>query len=186
VIFFHLPCDSVCLQTRLTADEVVERLSEQVEPRRLFRFHILSLFSRHKPYERVVHRDYLRIQRILGYGNAWLPAIEANIFSSADGCSIDARMRIASAVAKVFSAVWLGFGELMLVFALFQAPFPLLFIASVVVVGAGWVMMQGGFKYEATKAKRFLLELLEAEQVCGDADLRGKHETLPVEVRPVP
>ena len=86
-----LPIENVVYKTNLKEDEIIRRLSENIEPKKIFRFY--SLFDSTKPYEgRIIGRNF-KIRRVIRYMNSFLPHIRGIINNDLDGLTIKVKMR---------------------------------------------------------------------------------------------
>jgi hypothetical protein len=160
------PFERLTIETPLPPEEVRQRLAEVIEPRRMFRF----FSGNHKPYQGELNDYRFEVTRIIHYRNSFLPVIKGEIRSGLGGSVIDITMHPHIFVI-IFMIIWLGiagsifFGMLwaMLV-AIWQSKgesleglvgilFPMGFLMF------GYLLVMGGFKFEAMKSKIFFQAL---------------------------
>jgi hypothetical protein len=120
------------------------------------------------PYEGSISGKEFKINRIIHYRNSFLPVINGSVTPVIRGCRIHITMRMAWFVI-LFAFVWfIGalFGAIMIGYATIRdrENFFLAFIPFLL-PALGYLLFTGGFKYESSKAKKFLRELLVAEDI---------------------
>ncbi len=69
-----LPADRFTLTTYEPLPNLLERLSQQVEPTKIFRFHLLE--RNHAPYQGTLSEEGFKIMRIIHYRNSFLPVVQ--------------------------------------------------------------------------------------------------------------
>ncbi len=165
-----LPFENYVITTNLSVEEVVERLSFNVEPEKMFTLTFLRSSS--MPYEGNFDGNSFKISRIISYKNSFLPVILGE-FKSFDGkTEIKIKMRMVIFV-MIFMSFWLGMVSLFCVGitivgisqlkSIFQNGFSPFFLIPYVMFTFGYLMTYLAFKYESKKSKQFLAELFEAE-----------------------
>ncbi len=168
----YLPFENYILSTKLSATEIYKRLSNNIEPKRTFRF---SPFNRNstKPYEGEIYENTFSMSRIINYRNSFLPIIRGDISIFAGQTQINIKMRPVT-FALIFISFWLGVVGLICVGMLLSG---LLQIRQLVKTGFspmllipfgmfifGYLLMTLAFKAESGKSKKFLVTLLEAQE----------------------
>jgi hypothetical protein len=168
-----LPVENFTLTTKLSAEEVCNRIANKIEPKKSFRMLLFSTSSS-KPYEGYVNTGAFKINRIIRYKNSFLPLIEGQIYSKASKTFIKIEMNVLKWVVAIvigivgvfviggmafntiFSANSKGsFPENFIFHPLFIFVLPLFF----------YVVVYFSFKFESKKSKYFLATLLEGEEV---------------------
>jgi hypothetical protein len=158
-----LPYDKFEIQTTLTLEETITALKAQVEPKKWLRW-----FSRdHAIFEGDVSRDGFKIMRIIHYRNSFMPVIRGTFKQGQNGINVTIRMGLHPFV-MAFMCVWFG-GVTVGLFAVgaglsnanISLSPPLLIPIAMLIFG--WVMVSGGFWFEASKAKPQLLSILHGQ-----------------------
>jgi hypothetical protein len=156
-----LPYRRVELSSPLPIANVLQALSDAVAPPRSLR-----LGLGRDPFEGTVTGTEFRIHRIIGYRNSFRPQISGTVAPDGQGSRISITMRL-HAVVAVFMAIW--FGGVFMVGVAFTAAtlaggasvelalFPLAMLLF------GGLLCLGGFSYEARKAERLIMLLVQAE-----------------------
>lgn len=168
----YLPFENYVLTTNLSADEVYQRLSDIIEPKKTFR---LSMFNRNstKPYEGEISRNSFTISRIISYRNSFLPIIHDDISTLFGQTQIQIKMRPETFVV-IFMSLWLGAVGLacigMLLRGLFQIRqilqtgfSPMLLIPFGMFI-FGCLLTILAFKEESKKSKKNLATLLSGQE----------------------
>ncbi|MEN7550521.1 hypothetical protein AAG747_21555 [Rapidithrix thailandica] len=75
----YLPFENITYKTKLDSEEIQNRITEIIEPEKIFRKTGFWGSSNYKPYEGRVDGTSFTITRIIGYGNSFLPRIKGNI-----------------------------------------------------------------------------------------------------------
>lgn len=164
-----LPTENITYKTRLKEDEIIRRLSDCIEPEKIFRLGILSSGST-KSYEGQINGQTFSIKRIISYRNSFLPRINGVIERDFDGLTIKVKMRLHIFVI-VFLCIWFGLVGLACIAFLTQTlssseinpaaliPFGMLLFA--------YLLTMGGFKFESNKSKKDLQRIFNAEIIDG-------------------
>ena len=167
-----LPFENFNLRTNLTKAEVLDRITNNIEPKKTFQFSFFPK-KRTKPYEGKIIGNSFEISRIIYYRNSFVPFIKGSIHSDDHGTEIAIAMRLFTSVI-IFTLLWFGAAALICIGALVAA-----FVQStegfqhgawlVVVIPFSMIiflhiMIRGAFKMESIQSKKFLMELLEAKE----------------------
>lgn len=160
-----LPLEKITYKTRLNEEEIIKRLSEIVEPKRIIRLGILGNRSS-KTYEGVINENEFEIQRIISYRNSFLPIIKGTIEKEFDGIAIHVKMRL-NMFVFVFLCIWCG-GVLLGALALLTQAFnnSKLGLFSLIPFGMllfAYLLTMVAFKYESNKSKKDLQTLFEID-----------------------
>ena len=156
-----LPFESYTLATRLSTDEVRERILSFTEPPKFFRF------DNEKPYQGEIDGENFRVRRIIRYRNSYLPVIKGRIIPGVGETNVSIVMR-----PTIYALVMTGIGLGIVIPALVY--FTNYFLESglssgltfcLLVLAVGWTAMMLFFKHESKKSKKFFVQLLEAEEV---------------------
>lgn len=167
-----LPFENYTLTTRLTPQEVCQRISDNTGPQRTF----ASFFERSnpisKPYEGFVGRNIFKIKRVISYRNSFMPVISGYVYTEREKTHVKIEMKIIQwalifvSVALVLIIAGTFFMNTVFsstqpdtifnnfIFSSFRLVLPLVFILVILI----------SFKIESRIAKRFLAKLLEVEK----------------------
>ena len=154
------PGENIEYDTKLTKEEIINRLNNVVEPRGVF--WVFKKYSYSKPYDGEIYENGFKIRRIIWYRNSFLPVIEGNIFENGEQRTIDIKMKCTNFV-RVFMSIWFGGTILVLVHNIVTAKSGIDILSSI--IGAlififfGYLVMTGAFKFESLKSKKFLNDL---------------------------
>jgi len=170
-IYQFIPYEKLTLETKLSEEEVHARIiantSENTTP-------FGSLFSRGSSSEKFFNgyrteHGFLLVPSI-SYRNSFLPKIEVRTESLRFGTTIDLKLQL-NAFVKVFGMIWLGVVFIILIVNLSllfdpnqqneHSQFAVPLFMFLVVYGMFW----GGFKYESARSRKFLQEVLEANEM---------------------
>ena len=161
----YLPAEDITFQSKLKEAELLQRLEDNIEPERAFRF---GLFQRRetKPYQGKVVGNSFNISRIISYRNSFLPRISGNIENTFSGSLIRVKMRLHVAVL-VFMCIWGGIvgavGILFLSQAFGSTDFDPMMLVPLGMLVVFYVVIMLAFKYESNQSKADLQNLFEAE-----------------------
>lgn len=169
----YLPVEDYTILTRLSVDEVRNRVAENIEPKRNFRIALFSMSST-KPYEGELSNNSFTISRIINYRNSFLPIITGTFFAKDGGTEINIKMR-PSILVIVFISIWLGAVGLVCIgvfiawiiklMHLTQNKFsPMIFIPYLMFI-FGYALVTIGFKSESNRSKKFLADLFEGYEI---------------------
>ncbi|MEM6264266.1 MAG: hypothetical protein AAGI38_17255 [Bacteroidota bacterium] len=162
----YLPYENLTYRTPLTPEEILKRIDDVIEPKKMFR--MKGGFwgnSDHKPYEGSIKDLSFKMTRIISYRNSFLPVIKGKIGRDINGTKVEVSMRLNSFVL-VFMAIWMaGVGlacVVMLPLFTFEGTFDYLNLIPYGMLLFGHVLVTGGFKYESTRSKKDLATFLKA------------------------
>jgi len=153
-----LPFENITYHTQLPGYEVIKRLSDNLEPRKIFSFG----FNRdRKKYEGNIERNKFNINRVIYYKNSFRPTITGKLSEDETGTTIKVKMRLHIFVG-IFMTVWLG-GVFLGLLAGLTAGDPVFMLVPFIMLLFGYGLTTGAFKYESIRAKKHLAEIFEAE-----------------------
>lgn len=159
----YLPSENITYKSKLTEEEIIIRIAEVIEPKKMFRF-----FKNRatKPYEgRVIDKTF-EISRIINYRNVFLPVIIGVIQRDLDSTTIKVKMRL-NYIVLFFLCIWFavtGIGCLPLLIFLFTGSgFESSILAPWAMLIVGYIFSVGGFKYESKKAMKDLQLIFDTE-----------------------
>ena len=162
-----LPFDTFEFQTSLTLEETITVLKAEVEPKKWFRW----FTSKHAFFEGEVSREGFKIMRIINYRNSFLPIIRGTFKQSQNGINVIIRMSLHPFVLA-FMCFWFG-GVIFGLFTVEDGAIrnnSLVAVPLLIMLILGWVMVYGGFWFEARKAKPKLLSIfngqIKSEQIA--------------------
>ncbi len=172
----YLPIENYTLITKLSVEEIMQRLTQNVEPRKNVRMHGFGRKSL-KPYEGEITTNSFKISRIIDSRNSFLPMITGNISSFLGKTEIKIKMQPATFVL-IFISLWLGIvGIVCLGMAavalaqiskIFTKDFsPMTFIPFAMFI-FGCLLTHFAFKSESKKSKQFLERIFEATEINSD------------------
>jgi hypothetical protein len=169
----YLPFENYVLTTKLPAEEVYKRLDEKIALKKTS-FFSFSNFRSSLPYEGSLGANYFKISRVIYYRNSFLPVIKGEFSPTTRGTEIHINMQPEGFV-MVFISLWLGvvtlvcLGELLIGIVKFrqiiQQGFPPAALIPFGMLLFACLMTYFGFKLESKKSKKFLVELLDAEEI---------------------
>ncbi len=164
----YLPIENIIYKTHLKEDEIIKRLSENIEPIKVFRFNIFKSGSS-KPYEGSFNGITFNIYRIIKYQNSFQPRINGVIENDFEGLRIKVKMRLNIFVIIFlflwFGGVFLGFIG-MLVKSFNNSEFEIAILIPLGMLLFAYALTMGGFKYESNKSKKDLQTILEADLIA--------------------
>lgn len=165
-----LPFENYVLTTRLSVDEALKRIADNIQQRQSFS---LSKFSRNytKPYTGQIIGTTFTMRRNINYRNSFLPIITGQITTFLGQTQVNIKMRPVT-VVLIFMSFWLGIVGLvcigMLLAGLLQFKqilqngfSPMLFIPFGM-FAFGCLLTHFSFKRESKNSKKFLAGLLES------------------------
>ncbi len=162
----YLPFENITYKSKLESEEILKRISEIIEPRKMFRTIRFFESNNHKPYEGTITGNSFKITRIIGYRNSFLPRIKGIVEKDFNGTNVNVKMRVNTFVI-VFMLIWLGgvgIGCLVALTLMFNnkhfEPMTLIPLGMLIF---GYALVTGGFKYESVKSKEYLAKLFDAE-----------------------
>lgn len=162
----YLPFENISYKSKLDSGEVLERINQITEPKKAFRLIGFFVSSNQKPYEGWVDGRSFKLNRIIAYGNSFLPIISGSIEKDFNGSTINIKMRLNTFVL-VFIFIWFGGVGIAclaaIVSLLSEQNFdPLTLIPFGMLIFA-YALVTGGFKYESIKSKKYFAKLFGAE-----------------------
>ena len=156
-----LPYDKFSIETSLSPQEAVARLSAAVEPRRFWRFG-----AGKRAFEGELGPREIRIRRLITYRNSFLPEIRGTIVPTERGSRLDATLRLHGFVLA-FLVVWCAFafiiGGGIVAGALVSGESIGDALVTLGIVAFAWALTSGAFTFEARKARTILRGLLGAD-----------------------
>jgi hypothetical protein len=155
-----LPWENVEYSTKLTKDEIINRINNVVEPKGVF--WIFKKYSYGKPYDGEIYENGFKISRIIFYRNPFSPIIEGNIFENEERRTISIKMRCIKFVIG-FMSIWFGVVLFLLLITIITAKSVINIMPSIIgiliIIFLGYIIMIGAFKFESIKSKKFFNEL---------------------------
>jgi len=163
-----LPFENITYRTALSEEEVIRRLTDFIEPKKVFRMSF-SRSSSAKPYEGEITGRQFTINRIITYRNSFLPEITGTIQRDNNATVIHVKMRL-HVFVLIFLLIWcsiVGTFVRVSVTSLMGAiqghkienqdliPLGMIVLMCVLTIGA--------FKFESSKSKKDLQKLVEGE-----------------------
>jgi hypothetical protein len=165
-----LPFENYVLSTKLSVDEVLNRISNNIEKKQSFSFSTVG-HSYTKPYTGQITGTTFTMIRNINYRNSFLPEITGQITTYLGQTQVNIKMRPAIFVL-IFISLWLGIVGLVCIGSLLagfiqirqvlQNGFlPMLLIPFGMFV-FGSLLTYFAFKGESKKSQEFLDKLLES------------------------
>lgn len=157
-----LPFETTTLETKLTEEEILNRLANYIEPNDYFGFRLVSTYERERPYEGKTKNREFKIKRIT-YFRRDTPVICGNLEERFDWrvIHLTIRPRIDHLVASCLAYLFFGFQF----FINFLAePFGFISNLFLGMIILGYFITIYRFNAESTKAKIDLQKLLEARE----------------------
>ncbi|HMN29117.1 MAG TPA: hypothetical protein PKE45_13275 [Caldilineaceae bacterium] len=156
-----LPYKQFVVDSAYSPEQLQSLLAQAVMPRRSWaeRFRPAA-----KPFEGEITVDGFRISRSISYRNSVLPVITGRFSASARGTRIEIRMSL-HPVVVLFAFVWLsGVGScaLISVGSWFTGDFETVSLIPPVMLVFFYLMVMGGFWWEANQAEPLLIRLFSA------------------------
>lgn len=164
-----MPFDKIVFDTKLSQEEVSNRLNAVIEPRKFFRIS-LSGKKNKMLYEGEIKGTSFKISRIINYRNSFLPVVFGEIISDGNQTRVIIKMRPSKSVI-IFMTLWLGLVGLLCLGILISGILQLKQIlktgfspASLIPFGMfafGYSLIFFGYRFEAQKTKDFLIKLFK-------------------------
>ena len=153
-----LPFENITYKSKLSKEEIISLLAEQVEPERsIFSF---SLKERMKPYEGAIIENTFNIKRISNR-NSFVPIIRGEILEEENGTTIKITSSIQTPIIIFYLVIfWFLFSTMPSIFASTYDPRSM---APYMIFLFFYPATMIGFKYESNKSKKFLKALFETE-----------------------
>ena len=168
----YLPLENIIYITKLSKDQVIQKLNENVEAEKSVSFGSFNL-SYSKPYYGKINNYNFEIKRAISYNNSFLPQIKGEVYSDFDGTRIKVNMKLNSYVSAFISIWFVGvlFGCIVVNFALFTQDFTPFFLIPFGMLLIGIALVYGAFKTESSTSKSDLMRIFEAE-IESDIELK--------------
>jgi len=151
----YLPFENITLHTQLSVEEVIERLSENLEPRKYSPFNnrtLKKIFAGH------IEHNTFNISRWVRYGKYSNTIIKGELYedgNTATTIEVKVRLHLLICIIVIFAcSTLLITGFIPNYPFLIQNLFTILFI---------YVIIIGQFNRDSTQSKKHLVELFEAE-----------------------
>ena len=160
-----LPYQRIQINTRLSGQEACKRLENVVQPERAW-----GVFQKgEKPYEGKVEGTRFEFSPTITYRNPGKPIIKGNIQDEVNGCSIYASMQL-SVFSILFIMMFICIVGLFALVLSFVSSTDTSFINSPIFLFIGvcvfiYLMVLGGFTFEADKSKEFFRKLFESDEI---------------------
>ncbi len=164
----YFPYENYKLTTKLSVEEIKNRLCDIIEPKKYFRLSIFHSVEK-KAYEGKVMSCRFKINRIMKGRNSWRPTITGEIENNMGATIIHIRMKMVF-ITSVIMLIFFG-GLLISLFAnLFggvseKIILPIGLVELIFLIILLYGTMTICFKLESIKSKTFLSDLLEAEEI---------------------
>jgi hypothetical protein len=167
----YLPLESYVLISKLSVEEALRRLADNVEPKKSFG---LSMFnsSSNKLYEGQILGNTFSISRIINYRNSFLPVITGDISTYLGETQIKMKMQPVTFVL-IFISVWLGIVGLVCLGIILvgliqfkqilQNGFSPMILIPFTMFLFGCLLTTLAFKAESRKSKEFLERLFDTK-----------------------
>jgi len=168
-----IPYENLNIKTTLDLAKVLEKLNEAIEPKQRFR---KFWDASHKPYQGAVDGLHFDATRIIHYRNSFLPIIKGEIQPEINGCTINLKMHLHTAVV-IFMTLWLGFVAFFFLAILGSyistilqtgtagASSPMMFFIPGAMFVFGYGLVLGSFKFESKRSKAYFYELFQAYEI---------------------
>lgn len=169
----YLPIENYVLTTKLSPQEVHNRIAANIEPKAGIR---LSLIPRNasKPYEGQIYNNQFTINRIIDYKNSFLPIIKGSISTYLGQTQIAITMKPYTFVL-IFMGVWMG-GIMIACLGIsiavatkangfFDNKLSFLIFVPFIMLLFGALLTHFAFKMESKKARSFLANLLQGTEI---------------------
>lgn len=166
--------DEFTLSTDYSIKEVRSSIHEVIEPREFFRFNAMFGNEPEKPYLGEAHGSRFDINRITSSRSIILPVIRGEMKPYLDKTLIHITMRLSNFSFWVIGClilwfIWQGINSLIETqdyheyYMNFQFPGEIRLVGAVLL--SGYLISILLFIYESYKSKKFLLDLLDAEEI---------------------
>ena len=166
-----LPFEKYTLISSLSIDEIVKRLEKNIDLDNSPRFFGINSSSG-KPYKGKYSANTFSITRVINYRNSFLPLIKGEISTYINETRINIIIRPVLSVL-IFVSIWLGIVGIVAVFFLLAALLPsagsdITFTHALIPLGMfifGTLLMTLSFKAESKKARTFLVDLFQGQEM---------------------
>jgi hypothetical protein len=154
-----VPYETFEVVTHLSSKDIVDRLRQNTEPKRWFRFSRI-----HQEFEGEIEDSSFSINRIIDYRNSFLPMLKGVIEGSSHGTIVKVRM-LPNVFVLLFMTLWFGGIGTFACLALFSGPKAALpgLIGPAVMLLFGSVLMNWAFWPEAKISRKKLIDIVTSE-----------------------
>ncbi|GAB3516228.1 hypothetical protein [Emticicia fontis] len=158
-----LPFETITLQTKLTQEEIMSRLTDFIEPEDIFGFRLISYEKRERPYEGTIDKLRFKIRRITNIRTN-IPMVIGEVENDLDKRRISLKMRL-----PILQMIALGIWSILIGIQLFKNlsinsfDFITLFLITLLIFSYIFTLYK--FNSESLKAKIDLQQLWKAEEV---------------------
>jgi hypothetical protein len=169
----YLPFENYNLTTKLSNDDILKLIGENIQPKRAFSLKNLS-YNYTKPYTGEVSKNSFKMSRNINYRNSFLPFITGKITSFLGETEVNIKMEPVSFVL-IFMSVWLGVVGLVCIGMflmgilrikeVLQNGFSPMLLIPFLMFGFGYALTYFSFKVESKKSKEFLAKLLDGSEI---------------------
>ena len=164
-----LPFEKLIYSSKLTKEELLTHLENEIEAEKSFGFGAHN-YSYSKPYIGKIYNNTFEIKRVINYRNSFLPKINGEIQNDINGSKINIKMD-PSEIVKVFMILWLGGVLLGCIATAYNIIFNdglnsegrFFMLIPFFMLIFGVVMVSFGFKAESKKSIKDLEEILKAK-----------------------
>jgi hypothetical protein len=151
-----MPYENIIYESNLAYDEIINRIQNIIEPRKIFIRKIKN--DNGRPYEGELHENTFRMNRIILYTNSFIPIIHGTIIKENNKTKIKIIMKLHIFVSIFMSLYFMFFAfEFLADMRLNAFPF-----TPMAIIFFGYILMTGMFKIETKKSKEYLKRLFEA------------------------
>lgn len=149
-----LPYHRFEIESPLSRHAALEAIAAHAEPEKWFRWRWPSSGNDDR-FEGEVRDDSFHLRRIIGYRNSFLPVIDGRVDTGVRGARITIAMR-PFVIVFAFGGLW-ALGVLAFLISL-----PDFWWAALLMLGFLYLMVMGGFWFEAAKQERTLRRIFQA------------------------
>ena len=165
-----LPFENYVLKTRLSPEEVLKRIDDNIQQNPDTGFFIFSQ-NYSKPYTGQIIGNSFAMRRNINYRNSFLPVIKGQVTTFVGQTQVNIKMR-PETIVLIFISIWLGIAGLVCIVILLigilelkqvlkNGISPELLIPFGMLV-FGCLLTHFAFKIESKKSKEFLATLLQS------------------------
>lgn len=160
----YLAIENIIYKTKLSKDQVIQKLNENVEAEKSVSFGSFNL-TYSKAYYGKINGYNFEMIRAISYNNSFLPKIKGEVYTDFDGTRIKVNMKLNSFVLAFMSIWFVGviIGCIVVTFALFTQDFTPFFLIPFGMLLFGIALVYGAFKTESSTSKSDLMRIFEAE-----------------------
>lgn len=169
-IYKFVPHEKLKLETSLSKEEVLKRLSANIEQNSSKWNWFIGKSSSKIYFGGSLYETGFQVSRNISYRNSFLPEIEGKIEALRFGCTIDLKLTL-NIFVRILGIIWLlgaliaSIVALSVYFSSSSTEQDAGMLTPLMMLGPGYVAFIGFFKYESIKARKYLMELLEASEV---------------------